>query len=115
MTEPAPTESPPADRHEIGRAARHGEPPAATAPIPAVESHQPDPMLQLGSGRIGPAGLSLVTLAIVAILVVVFYGLTDRPPAGPAPSPNHVAATGAQPGPAGAPASARQSPAKPHG
>lgn len=45
---------------------------------PSVEEDQPDPMLQLSTGRMGSGGMSLIAIAIVVILAVVFYGLNGR-------------------------------------
>jgi hypothetical protein len=63
-----------------------------------LEKHQPDPLLQ-SRGRLGGGGMSLVALAIIALLAVVFYGLNGRnttssPVAGPpiasnAPAPGN--------------------------
>jgi hypothetical protein len=43
--------------------------------LPITETHQPDPMLQMTTGRIGAGGMTLVAFAAAAILFVVFYGL----------------------------------------
>ncbi len=51
--------------------AQHAQDPAE------LEKHQPDPLLQ-SSGRLGGGGMSLVALAIVALLAIVFYGLNGR-------------------------------------
>ena len=76
---PNPVEPETAARHEPLETARH-EP---------LETNQPDPMLQMSAGRMGSGGMSLVAIAIVVILVVVFYGLNGRnhestPPQQPA-------------------------------
>lgn len=76
---------------------------ARHAPDPTrLETHQPDPMLDLStSRRMGAGGLSLFALAVLAILAIVFYGLngrsTDRTastPAGPPVATNSGAAHG---------------------
>lgn len=43
-----------------------------------LERNQPDPMLQMSTGRMGSGGMSLVAIAVVVILAVVFYGLNGR-------------------------------------
>jgi hypothetical protein len=75
--------------------------------LPLQEREQPDPMLQLSAGRLGPGSLTLVGVAIAAIIVVVFYGLSrpsaehaTTPPAAssaPAPGGNPGAAPAATP------------------
>lgn len=44
----------------------------------SLERLQPDPMLDMSGHRIGSWGYSVVVLAIVIIVAVVFYGLNDR-------------------------------------
>jgi hypothetical protein len=44
-------------------------------PIPVKE--QPDPMLQMSTGRMGAGALTLVAIVAVFILAVVFYGLNS--------------------------------------
>jgi hypothetical protein len=39
-----------------------------------LETHQPDPMLQMSSGKLGAGAVSLFGLAILVIVAVVFYG-----------------------------------------
>lgn len=52
---------------------------AAHAPDPlAPEKHQPDPILQTSTGRMGYGGISIIALAIVVFLAIVFYGLNGR-------------------------------------
>jgi hypothetical protein len=43
-----------------------------------LEKNQPDPMLQMSTGRMGSGGISLLALAVVVILAFVFYGLNGR-------------------------------------
>ncbi len=60
-----------------------------------LEENQPDPMLQLSTRRTGSGGLSLVALAIIAVLAIVFYGLngrdTEKTAAIPMPPPANSA------------------------
>ncbi len=42
-------------------------------PIPVRE--QPDPLLQMSTGRVGAGGVALIALAIAVILSVVLWGL----------------------------------------
>ncbi len=42
-----------------------------------LEADQPDPMLRMSGGGMTTAGMWLAALAIVAILVVVFWGLNS--------------------------------------
>ena len=44
--------------------------------LPVGEKEQPDPLLQIDTGRTGSGGLALFVIAAIAILCVVFYGLT---------------------------------------
>jgi hypothetical protein len=44
----------------------------------SLEKHQPDPMLDLSTGRMGSGSMSLLALAVVVILALVFYGLNGR-------------------------------------
>jgi uncharacterized protein HemX len=57
----------------------------------AVETDQPDPMLQMSTGRLGGGAMSLVAIAIVVILGVVFYGLNGRNSTAPTTAPTAVA------------------------
>ncbi len=54
---------------------RRNEPTPERVPPPISERQQPDPMLQLSTDRMGAAGITLVAVAVVAILAVVLYGL----------------------------------------
>jgi hypothetical protein len=61
------------------------EPADLSDPAPApqreplsLEKNQPDPMLQMSTGRMGSGGISLIAIAVVVILAVVFYGLNGR-------------------------------------
>lgn len=46
------------------------------APDPMnLEDHQPDPMLQMSTGKLGPGGITLVGCVIALIVAVVLYGL----------------------------------------
>jgi len=59
--------------------------------LPTQEREQPDPLLQITTGRIGAGGITLFAIVAVAILTIVLYGLNGRgggvsPPAAP-PSP----------------------------
>lgn len=51
---------------------------AGPAELPAQVTEQPDPLLQMSTGRMGPAGITLVAIAIVVIVGVAFYGLNSR-------------------------------------
>jgi uncharacterized protein HemX len=61
------------------------------SPLPTQETQQPDPMMQISTGRAGPVSLSLAALAVAAILGLVFYGLNDggtnERTAAPTPAP----------------------------
>lgn len=50
----------------------------ATTKLPIQETQQPDPMLQMSTGRMGVGGLTLVALVVALVLGVVFYGLNGR-------------------------------------
>jgi negative regulator of sigma E activity len=68
------------------------------APDPmSLERHQPDPMLQMSTGRLHAAGIALVAVAIAVILGVVLYGLNSATEASHAPaSPSAETSAGAQ-------------------
>ncbi len=70
------------------------------SPLPTEEQRQPDPTLQISTGRIGGGGLTLFALAVIAIVSVVLYGLNSgaEPSAAqhPAPLAGNSAPAGAQ-------------------
>jgi hypothetical protein len=45
--------------------------------LPIDETDQPDPMLQMTTGRIGPGGITLVAVVIACVVAVVFYALNS--------------------------------------
>lgn len=45
--------------------------------LPLQEANQPDPMLQLTTGRMGAGGITLAALVIAVVLGIVFYGLNS--------------------------------------
>jgi hypothetical protein len=47
-------------------------------PTVHLERRQPDPMLDMSGRRMGGGGMSLVAVAIVVILAIVFFGLNGR-------------------------------------
>jgi hypothetical protein len=51
---------------------------ALRAKLPLPVKEQPDPFLQMTTGRMGAGGIAVVAFIIVAIVTVVFYGL-NRP------------------------------------
>ena len=67
----------------------------ADRPAMDLESHQPDPMLQMSTGRMGGGGLALVALGVVVILGIVFYGLNGRTTSAPTAPPTAAANSGA--------------------
>jgi|ERR1700728_3396162 len=76
--------------------------PAAEPPV--QERHQPDPMLQMSTGRAGGIGFAIIAVAVVVILGVVFYGLNRQPgsehtAAGPAANHSSQPTAGGQAGP----------------
>src|SRR5579872_3814180 len=90
------------------RTRRDGAGAADRPDIPTQETQQPDPMLQMSTGKIGPAGLTLVALCAAAILGAVFYGLngpdTERAKAGATGAGPAVAANNPAPPTAAPPA-----------
>ena len=50
---------------------------ALEAGLPTQEKHQPDPMLQITTGRMGAGGITLVALIAAVVLGFVFYGLNS--------------------------------------
>ncbi len=76
--------------------------PVEELPIPVKE--QPDPLLQMSTGRVGVGGLALFAVVVVLILGVVLYGLNGNFAATPAPSAqSSAAAAGNSAAPAPAP------------
>jgi hypothetical protein len=51
---------------------------ALRAKLPMQEKKQPDPFLQMSTGRLGIGGVTLFALAAVVILGVVLYGLNGN-------------------------------------
>jgi len=43
--------------------------------LPSEEKNQPDPLLQMTTGRMGAGGITLMAIGAILILAVVFYGL----------------------------------------
>ncbi|MGH6672406.1 MAG: hypothetical protein ACRECV_10600 [Xanthobacteraceae bacterium] len=76
------------------------------AKLPIAETDQPDPMLQIGVGRVGAGSITLVGVIAAIILGVVLYGLNSPAPNAEAAAtpPNAAAAPAAagKPGPAAA-------------
>jgi len=62
-----------------------------------LERMQPDPMLQLSTRRLGSGGFSLVALAILVVLAIVFYGLNGRDTEKTASIPTQPPANAASP------------------
>jgi hypothetical protein len=58
---------------------RRGDAASETPPI--SEQMQPDPMLQMSTGRFRPAAVTLVAFVIAAILAVTLWGLNSPEPA----------------------------------
>ncbi len=54
------------------------------ASMPTQEKEQPDPFLQMTTGRMGVGGITLFALIAVAILSVVLYGLNGHGGTSPA-------------------------------
>jgi hypothetical protein len=48
------------------------------ASMPTQEKEQPDPFLQMTTGRMGVGGITLFAIIAVAILCVVLYGLNGH-------------------------------------
>jgi uncharacterized protein HemX len=62
------------------------------ANLPSEEAHQPDPMLQMTTGRMGAGGLTLIAIVVAAILGIVLYGLNSGGTAEQtATAPTHAA------------------------
>jgi hypothetical protein len=77
-------------------------------PLPITETHQPDPMLQITTGRAGVGSLTLVAVAIALVLGVVFYGLNNGRERAP-----QMAATSSTTQNASPPAGGKEGPAAP--
>lgn len=63
----------------------------ANLPLPVKE--QPDPFLQMTTGRVGAGGITLFILIAVAILTVVLYGLNGHAGGGSTPAPTASASS----------------------
>lgn len=76
---------------------------ALEAGLPSQEKNQPDPMLQITTGRAGAGGIALVAIAAAVILGFVFYGLnggaSSQQTAAAPPPHNMQPAAGGQSGP----------------
>ena len=74
---------------------------ALEAGLSTQEKHQPDPMLQITTGRMGAGGVALVAVAAAVILGFVFYGLNGGASSQQtaAVPPPHNTAAGGQSGP----------------
>jgi hypothetical protein len=48
------------------------------AHLPGSETEQPDPMLQMSTGRMGAGGITIAAVVMALILGVVLYGLNGR-------------------------------------
>jgi hypothetical protein len=71
--------------------------------LPVTETQQPDPMLQITTGRMGAGGITIVAIVAALIVGVVLYGLNTRTAAEhtaapPAATAAHQPAAGATPG-----------------
>lgn len=58
------------------------------ASLPTQEKQQPDPFLQMTTGRMGIGGITVFAIVAVAILTIVLYGLNGHsggvsPPTSP--------------------------------
>jgi hypothetical protein len=58
-----------------------GENPPRTpegAELPPTETQQPDPLLQITTGRVHAGGITIAAAVVVVIVGVVLYGLNSR-------------------------------------
>lgn len=84
--------------------------PNRSAPVASAvdEGVQPDPALQMTTGRAGSVGIALLAVVAALILAVFFYGLnsggttqhTAAAPPAPAAAQSGKPAAGGKPGPA---------------
>jgi hypothetical protein len=51
---------------------------ALRAKLPTQVKEQPDPFLQMSTGRVGAGGITLAACIVVLVLGVVLYGLNGR-------------------------------------
>lgn len=74
------------------------------ASLPTQVKEQPDPFLQMTTGRMGVGGITIFAIVAVVILSVVFYGLNGHgggaspPAAAPSPTASSSPAAGGQGG-----------------
>lgn len=67
------------------------------ASMPTQEKEQPDPFLQMTTGRMGVGGITLFALIAVAILSVVLYGLNGHGTRTSPPAPSASATVSGAP------------------
>jgi hypothetical protein len=107
MTEPPMTEPPMSNQGKMAAPNRGAAP---EPPLP--EREQPDPMLQMSTGRSGAVAFTLVALVIAAILAVTLWGLNSPGPArhtaaASSAAPSKEPAAGGKPGAAATPGAPR--------
>jgi hypothetical protein len=72
--------------------------------LPIQVKEQPDPMLQMSTGRVGAGGLTLFGVVVIVILSVVMYGLNGSNSESGAPPPAAKTASAGGTGAAATPA-----------
>jgi hypothetical protein len=55
--------------------------------VPPTETQQPDPLLQITTGRVHAGGITIAAVVVVAIVGIVLYGLNARTTSEPAAAP----------------------------
>jgi hypothetical protein len=71
--------------------------------LPPTETQQPDPLMQITTGRVHAGGITMAAVVVVVIVGVVFYGLNSRSESTAAPPSTTAAHQPAAGGTAGAP------------
>jgi len=73
--------------------------------LPPTETQQPDPLLQITTGRVRAGGITIAAVVVAVVVGIVLYGLNTRTTAAPPAAPPS-GMTGQQPAAGGAPGAA---------
>jgi negative regulator of sigma E activity len=71
--------------------------------LPPTETQQPDPLLQITTGRVNAGGITIAAVVVAVIVGVVFYGLNSRTESTVAPPSTTAAHQPAAGGASGSP------------
>jgi hypothetical protein len=60
--------------------------------LPPTETQQPDPLLQITTGRVHAGGITIAAVVVLVVIGVVFYGLNARTTSEPTAAPQSTTA-----------------------